>query len=51
MTGNRPSIASFFTNLQAPMPLGRKVRLLLRNNWIKIRRQSNCCGHYGEPGC
>jgi hypothetical protein len=51
VTGNRPSIASFFTNLQAPMPLGRKVRLLLRNNWIKIRRQSNCCGHYGEPGC
>ena len=36
MTGNRPSITSFFTNLQAPMPLGRKVRLLPRNNSVKI---------------
>ncbi len=51
MMGNRPSITSFFTNLQAPMPLERKVHLLLRNNWIKVRRRSNCCGHPGEPGC
>lgn len=51
MTGNRPSISSFFTNLQTPMPLGRKIRLLLLNNWIKIRLWSNCCGHPGEPGC
>ena len=51
VTGNRPSITSFLTNLRAPMPLGRKIRLLLRNNWIKIRRRSNCCGHPGEPGC
>jgi len=36
MTANRPSIASFFTNLQAPMPWGHKVRLLLRNDWINI---------------
>ncbi len=26
MTGNRPSIASSFTNLQVSMPLGRKAR-------------------------
>lgn len=51
MTGHRPSITSFFTNLQAPLPLRRKVRLLLRNNWIKIKTRSNCCGHPGEPGC
>lgn len=38
MTGNRPSIASFFTNLQAPMPLGRKVRLLVRSN----RKEQRC---------
>jgi len=36
VTGNRRSITSFFTNLQAPMPLGHKIRLLLRNNWVKI---------------
>jgi len=34
VTGNRPSIASFFTNFQAPMSWGRKVRLLLRNKRI-----------------
>lgn len=51
MTTNRPHITSFFTNLQAPMPLGRKVRLLLRNACITIRTGSNCCGRYGEPGC
>lgn len=51
MSGKRPSISSFFTNLQAPMPWGRKVRLLVRNNWIKLRSRRNCCGNYGEPGC
>jgi hypothetical protein len=51
MEGQRPSISSVFTNLQAPMPWRRKVRLLVRNIWIRLRTGSNCCGHYGEPGC
>jgi hypothetical protein len=38
-------------NLRQPMPLGRKLRLFFRNNWIKIRTGSGCCGNYGEPGC
>jgi hypothetical protein len=38
-------------NLRQPMPLGRKLHLILRNNWIKIRTASDCCGNYGEPGC
>jgi hypothetical protein len=38
-------------NLRQPMPLGRKIRLVLRNTWIKIRTRSDCCGNYGEPGC
>lgn len=38
MMGNRPSIISFFTNLQAPMPWGRKVRLLVRSN----RKEQRC---------
>ncbi len=38
-------------NLRQPGSLGHKLRLLLRNNWIKIRTRSACCGHYGEPGC
>jgi len=51
MSGKGPSISAFFTNLQVPMPLGQKVRLLVRNNWTKLRRGTNCCGHQGEPGC
>jgi hypothetical protein len=46
-----PSLRAFFTNLSAPMPLGRKIKLLLRNNAIKIVRRQDCCGHPGEPGC
>jgi hypothetical protein len=38
-------------NLRQPMPLGRKIKLILRNNWIKLRTRSSCCGNYGEPGC
>ncbi|GAB4534348.1 MAG: hypothetical protein Kow0063_17330 [Anaerolineae bacterium] len=38
-------------NLRQPMPIMRKLRLILRNNWIKIRTASSCCGNYGEPGC
>ncbi|MEE8470774.1 MAG: hypothetical protein V3S51_05535 [Dehalococcoidia bacterium] len=51
MGGNRPSIGAVFTNLRAPMPLRRKSWLAMRNNWIKIKTRSNCCGNYGEPGC
>ena len=28
-----------------------KLRLYARNNWIKIRTRSGCCGNHGEPGC
>jgi hypothetical protein len=38
-------------NMQQPMPLGRKVRLALRNTLRKIETRSDCCGNYGEPGC
>ena len=38
-------------NLRQPMALGRKMQLFLRNNLMKIRAGSTCCGHYGEPGC
>ena len=47
----RPSLRAVFTNMKAKMPLRRKLYLLLRNNWIKIRTRQNCCGHLGEPGC
>ena len=28
-----------------------KLRLYARNNWIKVRTRSSCCGNHGEPGC
>jgi len=47
----RPSIRVVFTNMKVKVPLRRKLYLLFRNNWIKIRTRQNCCGHLGEPGC
>jgi len=46
-----PNLRAAFTNLRVPMPLRRKLWLVLRNNWIKLRTGQNCCGHHGEPGC
>ncbi len=47
----RPNLRAVVANLRQPMPWHRKVRLVLRNNWIKLRTRSDCCGNYGEPGC
>jgi len=35
----KPSIKDFFTNLNTPIPLDRKISLLRRNNAIKIIKQ------------
>jgi hypothetical protein len=32
-------------------PFATKVRLVLSNNLIKIRKRQDCCGNYGQPGC
>jgi hypothetical protein len=47
----RGTISESTQNLRRPMPLGRKIKLVLRNNLIKLRTGSSCCGNYGEPGC
>jgi hypothetical protein len=47
-----PNLKSFFRNFgtyDAPLPT--KIALAIRNNWIKLRTGSECCGHPGEPGC
>ena len=46
-----PSMKAVFTNMKVKMPLHRKLYLVFRNNWIKIRMRQDCCGHPGEPGC
>jgi hypothetical protein len=48
----RPSLRAFFTNWrESKLPVHRKLALTFRNNWIKLRTRSDCCGHLGEPGC
>ena len=46
-----PNMKAVFTNMSVPMPLHKKLRLVFRNNLIKIRKRQSCCDHYGEPGC
>ena len=46
-----PSPTEALENLRKPKPLSRKIKLIARNNLIKLRTQSECCGNYGEPGC
>lgn len=49
--GGGPDPSAFVRNLRVPMPAGRKIRLVVRNNALKIARLQSCCGHPGEPGC
>ncbi len=48
---NPKSLRNVFTNLDAPMPLPRKLWLLARNISLRAVRLQSCCGHPGEPGC
>jgi hypothetical protein len=48
---SRPSPRAFVSNLAGPEPWTKKLQLLLRNNWLKLKHWENCCGHPGEPGC
>ncbi len=47
----RPNAKDVFGNLRARMPLGRKIRLLIKNSALKLIKMRNCCGNRGEPGC
>lgn len=47
----RVSPSAFLDNLKGPMPLGRKLGLILLNSARKVVTLSHCCGHPGEPGC
>ena len=51
MSDKRKLTYAFFSNLRVPMVLKRKLRLVLDNNWTKVRRMRGCCGDYGQPGC
>jgi hypothetical protein len=38
-----------FRNYDAPF--GTKLRMVMANNLIKMRKHSGCCGNHGQPGC
>ena len=48
---SRYSLRAFLTNMDAPIPLPRKLFLLARNLSIRVVKRQSCCGHDGEPGC
>jgi hypothetical protein len=47
----RPSPKDFVANMRRKMPWREKLRLIIKNNFIKLKTRQNCCGHPGEPGC
>ena len=50
--GSRFSFRAIFTNWREyDAPFATKLRLALRNYWIRARHGQICCGHAGEPGC
>lgn len=51
MSDKRQQTRYLLENLRAPIPLGRKVALVIANNLAKIRHMRGCCGNYGQPGC
>ena len=47
-----PSLSASFANWnRSTLPFFEKLRVSMRNNAIKMRTRSNCCGNLGEPGC
>lgn len=36
---------------RSDVPFLERCRLAAKNQLIKARRRSNCCGNHGEPGC
>lgn len=52
MPRRRPSFRASMRNFwRSDRPFAERVRLAMRNNAIKARTRSDCCGNHGEPGC
>ncbi|MCJ7781908.1 MAG: hypothetical protein MUQ27_13905 [Acidimicrobiia bacterium] len=48
----RPNPRDYFGNFSdSDLPLLEKLRLVAKNNAIKIKNGTTCCGNHGEPGC
>ena len=52
MKQSRPTLGALITNWQRrDLGLGVKLRMQVKNTWLRLKRRSNCCGNHGEPGC
>ena len=48
----RPGLRPSFDNFRnSDLPLLEKLRLVAKNNAIKLKNGTSCCGNHGEPGC
>lgn len=48
---SRPSASKALENWLQPIPLGRKLRLGVRNISRRFTRRQTCCDAPGQPGC
>lgn len=47
-----PSLNAVLSNWKvSKAPPGKKIKMALKNNWLKFRRGKPCCGNHGEVGC
>lgn len=50
--GGKPSPRAAFSNWKMyEAPFADKVRMVLSNNLLKVRKKQSCCGNHGQPGC
>ena len=48
----RPGFKHVIGNwVRSELDLAERLRLTVKNNAIKIKNGTNCCGNHGEPGC
>ena len=48
----RPNLGAVFSNWATyDAPFTAKLRMVVSNNLIKLRKRQNCCGNHGQPGC
>ena len=50
--GNRPRLRRTLRSLRhSDASTATTLGLFARNNWLKLRHRSLCCGNPGQPGC
>jgi hypothetical protein len=51
MNEERGNPRQSWRNLTQPMPHRRRLALLAKNYWYRLRTRGLCCDSPGEPGC